>query len=191
MDSAKECRHRGVVKPLTDFSGDSAARAGRRPECKSCTGARRAAWYAENRDREIQRVQDWRRANKERSDNYQRERRQRPDVKRREREGHLRRKYGMTLEQYDALLLSQGGGCGICGRRPEGRFSLHVDHDHETGVVRGILCFRCNNAVGDLQNDPTLARAVAAYLDRVHRADTDAEELDELARVRARALVRA
>ena len=51
--------------------------------------------------------------------------------------------------QYDSMLESQGGGCFISGRRPRDDISRHVDHDHSTGRVRGILCFCCNNALAD------------------------------------------
>ena len=68
----------------------------------------------------------------------------------RRRQGLLR-KYGMTLEQYEAMLAAQGGGCALCGKRPEHyRKSLHVDHEHETGRVRGILCAGCNTLLGRL-----------------------------------------
>lgn len=53
------------------------------------------------------------------------------------------RQYGMTLDDYDRMLDEQGGGCAICGKEPKDR-RLHVDHCHETGIVRGLLCFRCN-----------------------------------------------
>lgn len=55
--------------------------------------------------------------------------------------------YGITLEDYEKMLESQNGGCAICGRVPTGR-ALHVDHDHKTGLVRGLLCHSCNHAIG-------------------------------------------
>ena len=70
----------------------------------------------------------------------------------------------MTIEQYDAMLEAQSGGCFICSRSPREDISLHVDHDHSTGKVRGILCFRCNNALADFQEDPELLRKAASYL---------------------------
>ena len=85
-------------------------------------------------------------------------------MKRRNRDGHLRRKFGITLEDYEELLARQGGVCAVCSREPTPGISLHVDHDHETGRIRGLLCFRCNNALGDLEDDPALLRAAARYL---------------------------
>jgi hypothetical protein len=87
----------------------------------------------------------------------------------------------MTIEQYDAMLEAQGGGCFICGRPPRDDISLHVDHDHSTGGVRGILCFCCNNALADFQEDRLLLRKAADYLDRQdHR--------EEVEQIRRRAL---
>lgn len=63
--------------------------------------------------------------------------------KRKRRDQYLRNKYGITLEDYDQLLRVNDGGCWICGGRPKGT-ALHVDHNHRTGVVRGLLCWPCN-----------------------------------------------
>jgi hypothetical protein len=53
---------------------------------------------------------------------------------------------GVSDEDYAAMLEAQGGGCAICGAKPKTR-RLHVDHDHATGKVRGLLCHRCNRAL--------------------------------------------
>jgi hypothetical protein len=79
------------------------------------------------------------------------------------------------------MLAAQGGGCAICERPPRPDISLHVDHDHVSGAVRGLLCFRCNNALGDLGDDlQHLERAVAYLLDH----DPETVALVELARGR-------
>jgi hypothetical protein len=78
----------------------------------------------------------------------------------------LKRKYGLTLEQYDEMLHTQDGVCAICGEPRPGERTLHVDHDHETGVIRGLLCFRCNNALGDFREEYELFQRAADYLDR-------------------------
>jgi hypothetical protein len=91
------------------------------------------------------------------------------------------RKYGMTLADYERMFEAQGGVCAICGEaRPEER-TLHVDHDHATGVIRGLLCFRCNNALGDFREEYELFRRAAEYLDRD-------DELAGLVRARVGAL---
>ena len=78
-------------------------------------------------------------------------------------------------------LEAQGGVCAICRQpRPEER-TLHVDHAHETGAIRGLLCFTCNNALGDFRDEPALFHAAAEYLDRD-------DEIATLARSRARML---
>jgi hypothetical protein len=127
-------------------------------------------------------VKKWQQANAARLNAYHRERRSRPEVKAADRAGYLKRKYGITIEQYDEMLKAQGGVCAICRKaRPEGR-TLHVDHDHETGEVRGLLCFRCNNALGDFEEEYELFQKAADYLDR----DLVSAEL---ARDRAKALI--
>jgi Recombination endonuclease VII len=88
----------------------------------------------------------------------------------------------MTLADYDAMLAAQGGVCTICESPPtvvarakgltrgggDERF-MQIDHDHETGAVRGLLCLTCNRALGNLHDDPDLCEAAAAYL-RAHQA---------------------
>ena len=71
---------------------------------------------------------------------------------------------GITLEDYDAKLADQGGVCCICGREPRPDISLHVDHNHETGELRGLLCFPCNVTIGLLREDHDHLSAVAQYL---------------------------
>lgn len=93
---------------------------------------------------------------------------------------HLKRVYGITAEEYDAMLVAQGGVCAICGlsdtsreRKIEGRKrlprrnidTLRIDHDHVTGKVRGLLCTPCNQAIGHMRDDPELLRRAAVYLD--------------------------
>jgi len=63
------------------------------------------------------------------------------------RASNLKRLYGITVEQYDKLSEKQSGGCFICGHKMETQ-RLHVDHDHKTGKVRGLLCYLCNVKVG-------------------------------------------
>jgi hypothetical protein len=81
------------------------------------------------------------------------------------------RTYGITQEQHDALFEQQGGKCWICEEpetMPDGRSgktkALAVDHCHETGLVRGLLCGRCNRGIGLLKDSPDLLGKAIQYL---------------------------
>lgn len=78
----------------------------------------------------------------------------------------LRHKYGLTLEQFYAILANQRGICASCGTSRWGARGPVVDHDHETGKTRGILCSGCNLAAGQLGDDPGRARLLATYLEK-------------------------
>lgn len=87
------------------------------------------------------------------------------------------RRYGLTVRQYEHLLQKQGGACALCGlpsAKKQARVKggpviperLHVDHDHRTGKVRGLLCWVCNTGIGKLRDDPGLLRKAAEYIER-------------------------
>ena len=82
------------------------------------------------------------------------------------RDNYLRRKYNITEAEYDALLAAQGGVCAICGKRP-GRVRLGVDHDHATGKVRGLLCVRCNKALGPFEWSVAVLERAAVYMSKI------------------------
>lgn len=89
------------------------------------------------------------------------------------RKSHLRRKYGLTVENYTILLKEQDGKCAICDSKDAGRQgvkNLAVDHNHSTGKVRGLLCSRCNLGIGHLDDDPNRLEAAAAYLRKHNNA---------------------
>jgi hypothetical protein len=72
----------------------------------------------------------------------------------------------LTLDDDQTMLLAQDGGCAICGAPPPDEQSLHVDHDHDTGAVRGLLCFTCNAGIGMFDHDIVVLSAAVAYLHR-------------------------
>lgn len=84
------------------------------------------------------------------------------------RDRYYQREYGITLQQYDAMLKAQGGVCAIC-RRPPGKTRLAVDHDHADGeTIRGLLCWACNWILGSWKDSPETAQRALDYLLR-HR----------------------
>lgn len=83
---------------------------------------------------------------------------------------NLKKNYGLSLEEYDAILTAQGGACAICGtQRNENHHTgrlmpLTVDHCHKTGKVRGLLCGACNRGLGDFRDNPDNLRKAIDYL---------------------------
>jgi hypothetical protein len=175
----KRCVKCGVEQPLENFYQAAGTRDGLRGDCKGCFKSRAAARYRADPAAAKARVKRWQQENAERLNEYRRQRREDPAVKRRERDTRLKRVYGIGVDDYDRMLEAQAGGCAICGRPPREDISFHVDHDPASGSVRALLCFKCNNLLGDVGDDPWLLRAAAMYLDG---------HVDELARQRARSL---
>jgi hypothetical protein len=138
----KLCRRCNRVRPAGDFAS---ARGRLNSWCRDC-------------------YRDWRRTNYQKNP---------PDPKAR-RNQHLRRKYGIDARQYDELYAAQGGVCAICenpeskvgGRLRKAKLSLCVDHDHDSGEIRGLLCLDCNTGIGLFRHDPSLLTAAIRYLTR-------------------------
>ena len=83
------------------------------------------------------------------------------------RASHRKRKYGLTSEEYDTMFKTQGGRCAICGEDQDNMpYKLDVDHDHNTGKVRGLLCHSCNLILGSARDRIDLLYQAATYLDR-------------------------
>jgi hypothetical protein len=72
---------------------------------------------------------------------------------------------GLSEERYHELMEL---GCAICGAPNSGAKRLHIDHDHETGKFRGLLCSNCNTTLGLCKDDPERLRELAAYVERKH-----------------------
>ena len=180
----KRCKRCGLVKPLDDFYRSPGMRDGHRNDCKPCNLEEKRQRYRADPAAAKARGKRWQQENPDRLNAYRRARRLEPEVKRRERSGHLMRKFGITIEQYELMLEAQGGICAICGRTPR-EISLHVDHDHSSGQIRALLCFPCNNALADLQEDPRVVANALGYL--ISHSPGVAEEI-ELARARALSL---
>lgn len=84
----------------------------------------------------------------------------------------LRSVYGLTVEQYEAMIAAQNNLCAICGQPPSAKSKYHrklaLDHDHETGAVRGLLCHTCNRSLAWLENRQWFDKAMA-YLHKYRR----------------------
>lgn len=170
----------GCGSPLPD----APRRFPRYPELKWCDDCRPKtlrrqyrASYAKHRERRVADSQAWQARHPGAVAEARRERQRRePEAFARQRRRHLlSSKYGLTEAAFNELVARQGGVCGIC-QRPETRKGkwgevqpLSVDHDHETGVVRGLLCARCNSVLGFIEQE-TLLEAAIRYLDQSREA---------------------
>ena len=129
------CRGCGISKEPSDFSPDKRKKNGLQARCKICTNK----WQKENPEY----GQRW----------------------------FFQKKYGITIDQFQQMLLTQNGVCACCNL-PEWRTdkrtgklrALCVDHDHETGRVRALLCDDCNVAVGRIKEEPSRAMLLYKYL---------------------------
>lgn len=125
-------------------------------------------WRAKNPERAKAITKQWREENKDRFLAIQRKYRDNGG-REREKERQMRRFYGIGFAEYEAMLAAQDGVCGICrGTEPTGAM-FNVDHDHTTGAVRGLLCRKCNVAIGLLGDDPGRVTAAVNYLMRHKR----------------------
>lgn len=134
--------------------------------------AKQRAYQEATREKQREYKRRYRDANPEKDRRQRREsearrRKQYPDLTRR---SNLRKWYGLSIEEYERLFEAQKGCCAICGRpQDEQKFRLAVDHCHETGVVRGLLCSPCNTGLGSLADSPELLRIAADYLENARR----------------------
>ena len=137
--------------------------------------AYRKAYYANNRDKVLAKRAEryWADPEKAKAENNERARRTREKdpVKYRDYayKWILWKKYRMTVDQFNAMVEAQDGVCAICGGPPQKRERLCVDHDHDTGAIRALLCGQCNSGIGLLGDDPARLEAAIAYL-RAHKA---------------------
>ena len=95
-----------------------------------------------------------------------------PEIPRESRPTSQERSHGLAAGEYAAMMTAQGGLCKIC-RDPPGVEPLHVDHDHATGMVRGLLCRACNHGLGFFKDDFTrLAMAMKYLSDTLHKSNS-------------------
>lgn len=111
--------------------------------------SREKAWQLENGERYNERRREWAKANPE------------------DRDVRRARQYGITLEKYKAMFARQKGRCWICEKpfpSNRGRSGPTIDHCHQTGRVRRLLCLRCNTAIGMLREDPRIIESALRYV---------------------------
>jgi len=164
----KICTHCKEIKLNSDFSIDKRTPDGLCYRCKAC---QRVAWQkrytklcndssALEARREYQR--QYRRANRDKINAKKRQ--WLKDNPEKQRAYNLKRLYGLTMDEYGALLIKQSYRCAICGNQFTQNTLINVDHCHVTRKVRGLLCQTCNNGLGCFKNSPCLLQSAIIYL---------------------------
>ena len=138
----KTCTKCKIKKPESEFYRDSRTDGKLMASCKQCKSSATRKWWKAN--------------------DYDKTRYKKN--KHSERNRHLRKKYGITDEDYAEMLKSQKGKCAICGAGEPGTKKFDVDHCHVTGVVRGLLCTSCNRMLGHSGDRPEVLAAGEKYL---------------------------
>lgn len=152
----KVCTRCKATLPLDHFGPDRRMSLGVSSWCRTCKKADQQARY--QADPERARAENRRRAKAART----------PE---RTRARHVLYKYGLTTEAYETLLAEQDGKCAICQTsEPGGKHNTwHVDHCHDSSVVRGLLCGGCNIGLGHFGDNPTRLAAAIDYLARTRQ----------------------
>lgn len=140
-------------KSLEEFGPNAGRPRGRNSRCRPCEAAYQREWRKANPEKVRLRSRQWEKAN--------------PGHDSRIRyRCFIRRKYGLTPEAYDAMVIAQSGRCWICNSNAD---DLAVDHSHVTGAVRELLCRPCNVSLGNAQESPERLRSMAEYLEKHHQ----------------------
>ena len=177
----KVCTKCKQVKLLEEFHKDAIQHDGYCKKCKECATRIARLYYSdnkgkvaeyhkqyrlENKEKIAKRQRRYQLKNKERMSEHDKRWRAKHKVKRAadSRARNLLRNFSMTVEDYDRMLVKQRGCCKICGRMPK-KARLAVDHDHESGKVRGLLCSNCNLILGNAKDCPTVLRLAALYVE--------------------------
>lgn len=150
-DATKTCKACGETKSLDQFYTTKSG--GLVTKCKPCYNSYCVEKARERRRRDPERAREMNRQNKAKVD---------PLVKK----GYqLKSTRGITRQEYEALLSLQNGRCAICGgEQNSGKTYLSVDHNHDTGRIRGLLCVTCNSGLGMFRDDPVLLASAIQYL---------------------------
>jgi hypothetical protein len=154
LDS-KYCHGCEQDRSLTEWHKSKDRKDGLATQCKHCVKKRTNQWYLDNKE-----VHD------------ARNRRYYRNNERQFRENAYRSKYGIGVDDYDRLFESQNGVCALCNKPESARDKwtgkvrrLAIDHCHETGQVRGLLCYRCNHITGCLGDNLEAALKLVRYME--------------------------
>ena len=133
----KHCRYCNKDVVVTDFSPHPHTKDRLSNKCRECVNAYNKVRHAMRTREDLDKLNERRRANR--------------NTWITDRKKHFKRAYGITVEDYERMFQEQGGVCKICQHTCKSGKQLAVDHCHETGTVRGLLCAKCNTNLGRIE----------------------------------------
>lgn len=163
----KVCKTCGLKKQFSEYTKHHTNLDGVSGSCTVCLRAKRRAAYAANPAKALQRSRAWAKANPERMRELNA--RHAPKRKANLYWYHIENRCGLTKAQYLQMMVDQNHSCAICLKPNNLSKKMHVDHDHATGLVRGLLCSHCNHLLGHAKDQPTILLNAIAYLKRTEK----------------------
>lgn len=153
----------GRPQPLENFYRSKRGLYGYRSQCKVCDRDQHKEWVDNNPEKIATIDKRYAQANPEKCRaKHKRWQKRYPEKVNAHR---LKKRYGLTMDKYHALLNFQNDACALCKRHKSmNELGIHVDHNHANERVRGLLCPSCNQALGLLQDNPELCKLAALYL---------------------------
>lgn len=135
----KRCTKCKVTKALTEYKYHPKAKDNKASWCKDCSNKASLNYYYKHKERILPKM----------------------------RNNNLIKNYGIDQAEYDKMLIEQDGKCMICLKHHTAiEYPLCVDHDHNTGVVRGLLCMNCNTIIGHAHDDVTILESAIKFLNK-------------------------
>lgn len=186
----KICSKCKIEKKLEEFYKSKASKDGLTYKCKECNNKYASEWHHKNFEKSSNKSKRWRDSNPEkdkiRRKDWRKMNREKDNSTKRSwaknnpekaalctRKGSLKYNYGITLDEYNLILLKQDNKCSIC-KQPETQIdkrynrirSLAVDHDHVSGDIRGLLCGNCNKGLGHFKDNIKYLKSAIEYLEK-------------------------
>jgi len=156
----KKCGRCGIRKSKDEFYADKSRPDGKQRQCKKCQNARKQnteahralvrKWRVKNPNKANEANRKWRENNPEKLKLYEKKR--------------ICKRRGITIEEFDSILRSQGGKCAICGKDSPGKKNWVIDHNHTTNENRGLLCSQCNVGIGMFRENAEVLEKAKSYL---------------------------
>lgn len=159
-NGTKTCSCCKQEKPVSEFHKDKNSSDGYTYKCKECRNAANRKYYQDHPEK--------RKEKNDKKKEYRKLYYADEEHKFKYRVKYIEKKFGINYEEYDRMMEEQEGVCAICGcpETKENAKYLAVDHDHNTGKIRGLLCNNCNRALGLLKDDVLVLQNAINYLNK-------------------------